>query len=52
MCGIAGSIFMPASTKEAEHALTMLLNRGPDGHGILMDGSVTLIHARLTIIDI
>lgn len=52
MCGIAGSVFIPTSSVNAERALAELFNRGPDGHGVFMEKTVTFIHTRLSIIDL
>lgn len=52
MCGIAGSVFAATSAEHAATALNALLGRGPDGHAILQNGNVTLIHARLSVIDL
>ena len=57
MCGIAGVIAKrPLPSDRIEAAYQALHVRGPDGHGVyqskLGDWSVTLIHARLAIIDL
>ncbi len=54
MCGIAGYI---GGNKEmgrafAEKAKTLLLHRGPDDSGIFSNEYVTLLHRRLSILDL
>ncbi len=55
MCGIAGKIHFDNQevTRNAMGVLCdRLAQRGPDGHGIYIDGSVGLGHRRLSIIDL
>lgn len=56
MCGIAGKLlFDPEARIEStdiERMLAPMAHRGPDGHGIHLDGPVGLGHLRLAIIDI
>jgi asparagine synthase (glutamine-hydrolysing) len=54
MCGIAG-IFRPRSTvdrAELEAMASALGHRGPDAHGIWLDGPIGLAHTRLSIVDL
>ena len=50
MCGIGGVAF--GSAVNVDLALSSLSNRGPDGHGVYLEDQITLIHARLSIIDL
>ncbi|MDM8514655.1 asparagine synthase (glutamine-hydrolyzing) [Desulfobacterales bacterium HSG16] len=55
MCGIAGIIqgWEASSISEQLRKMTDILShRGPDGHGIHVDGPVGLGHRRLSIIDL
>lgn len=56
MCGIAGIISSILSSEDlVEKALLMrkaLGHRGPDDEGLYIDESVTLVHSRLSIIDL
>jgi len=56
MCGIAGKLIYDSSAKiEADQIHAMLhpiAHRGPDGHGVYLDGNVGLGHCRLSIIDL
>lgn len=55
MCGIAG-IYGTFSTAERRSASAVLAgglsHRGPDGEGMFLDGAISLIHRRLSIIDL
>ena len=53
MCGIAGLFRVGSRVDEAELAAmnSCLTHRGPDDHGIYIDGPVGLAHRRLSIID-
>ena len=54
MCGI-GAILDPAGSLPPESPQRMveaLRHRGPDGEGITRHGPLTLVHARLAIIDV
>jgi len=51
MCGIAGMLGMVPSEKTVNAMLFTMRRRGPDGRGIFRDGDVTLLHARLAVID-
>jgi asparagine synthase (glutamine-hydrolysing) len=56
MCGIAG-LWAPAGRRAPERAelqamVKALHHRGPDGHGLRVDGPIGLGHARLSIIDL
>lgn len=56
MCGIAGFLSQrPLATDGhllLERMVAAIRHRGPDGHGIHVDGGIGLGHARLSIIDI
>lgn len=52
MCGIAGAISHRARIFQAEKAISLMRNRGPDGDGIYRDNTATLIHTRLSVIDL
>ncbi len=55
MCGIAG-LYGSFKTEEREQAagalLEQLAHRGPDGCGIYNEADITLLHTRLSIIDL
>lgn len=55
MCGIAG--FVRKDGAPAEHSVidrmtTAVAHRGPDGSGLLVEGSLALGHRRLSILDL
>ena len=56
MCGIAGIWSGPGAAPprraEIDAMVAALHHRGPDGRGALVDGSIGLGHARLSIIDL
>lgn len=52
MCGIAGAICCSTTSTNIDKSLRTLLNRGPDGHAVYRDGCITLIHTRLSVIDL
>lgn len=56
MCGIAGKLIFDRSGRvtdaEIDGMLGPMRHRGPDGHGIHLDGNVALGHLRLSIIDL
>lgn len=55
MCGIAGQINIdgrPADRRTLEAMGRALRHRGPDDHGIHAEGSVGLVHQRLSILDL
>jgi asparagine synthase (glutamine-hydrolysing) len=53
MCGIAGWLgTLPDSKKYASRIACSLRHRGPDGCGIKSERDATLIHTRLSIIDL
>ena len=51
MCGIAGIIGLPAGADIQKKILATMARRGPDGNGVFQDGTCTLLHSRLSIID-
>ena len=51
MCAIAGCINLDISQETARKMLETMGRRGPDGQGIFREGSCTLLHSRLAIID-
>src|SRR5438477_5212046 len=56
MCGIAGKLNFDPTDRvhetEIQAMLRPLVHRGPDGHGIHLDGNAGLGHVRLSIIDL
>jgi asparagine synthase (glutamine-hydrolysing) len=55
MCGIAGFVNgegRPADRSTLERMTVSLAHRGPDGHGVHLDGPAALGHRRLAIIDL
>ena len=54
MCGIAGC-FNPRTPPDAAFLQTLcgtMRQRGPDAHGIYLDGALGLAHTRLSVIDL
>ena len=51
MCGIAGLVGLTADQNTQKKILSTMARRGPDGNGVFQDGSCTLLHSRLAIID-
>lgn len=55
MCGIAGVYELDGSQVDPglpARMLEPLAHRGPDGHGVWVDGPIGLAHARLSIVDL
>ena len=53
MCGIAGSLGnLPCAEHHAKRMARALLHRGPDAYGIKSWPEATLVHTRLSIIDL
>ncbi|MCC7498369.1 MAG: asparagine synthase (glutamine-hydrolyzing) [Bryobacterales bacterium] len=55
MCGIAGYLSEPGSRPDRaliESMCHQIRHRGPDGYGYFHDGTATLGHTRLSIIDV
>src|SRR5215207_2771767 len=54
MCGIAGELRRgaPPDREALERMSEMLAPRGPDGHGLWLNGDAGLAHRRLSIIDL
>ena len=53
MCGIAGWLGdFPNGREQAQRMLATLRHRGPDGEGVKSWPQATLIHTRLSIIDL
>lgn len=55
MCGIAGICNLngePASSELVRSMTTTLVHRGPDGLGVVAEGSVALGHSRLAVVDL
>ncbi len=56
MCGIAGMLTAepdaPPDVEAVERMCAAMLHRGPDDHGLLVDGPCALGHRRLSIIDL
>ena len=51
MCAIAGILDLAAAPDTIEAMKKTMNRRGPDDFGVYRDGDVTLLHARLTVID-
>ncbi|MBK8023536.1 MAG: hypothetical protein IPK19_19405 [Chloroflexi bacterium] len=54
MCGICGVLYFdgrPATHDEVEAMNRMLIHRGPDSGGVILDGPVGLGNRRLAILD-
>ncbi len=51
MCAISGMIGLEAEPQILEKLLATMHRRGPDARGIYQEADVTLLHARLAIID-
>lgn len=51
MCAIAGMIGLPAQQQVIDKMLGTMKRRGPDATGVLQFEDVTLLHARLAVID-
>ena len=52
MCGIAGMIGLSSTDIIRQKMLQTMQRRGPDQSGSWQSGSVTLLHARLAVIDV
>ena len=55
MCGIVGFSFLQPNSKVSERVLSLeksLFHRGPDSSGSFINKNLTLIHTRLSIIDL
>lgn len=52
MCGIAGAVFREVEEADIGRTLGALQHRGPDARRSKQIGAATLIHARLSIIDL
>ena len=51
MCAIAGILNLNAAVQTVQAMEKTMRRRGPDDFGIFQKGEVTLLHARLTVID-
>ena len=51
MCAIAGAVGLPLQPQTRQKMLATMERRGPDGNGEFVGQGVTLLHARLAIID-
>lgn len=51
MCAIAGILNLPAPKQTVDTMLETMKHRGPDGSGIWIGDSCTLLHTRLAVID-
>ncbi|MGN0977582.1 MAG: asparagine synthase (glutamine-hydrolyzing), partial [Faecousia sp.] len=51
MCAISGMIGLEAGADTIQTMLATMHRRGPDGRGVFQEEDVTLLHARLAIID-
>src|ERR1700677_572643 len=52
MCGIAGFVNFGQAGDLAEMALKEQAHRGPDSHHVWAADNITLVHLRLSIIDL
>lgn len=52
MCGIAGVVGIALQAQQISEGLRSLEHRGPDTHGVYQDSEITLLHTRLSIIDL
>lgn len=54
MCGIAGRVnkLTPPSRRQIDAMSDLIAHRGPDGHGLFIDGRAALAHRRLAIVDV
>jgi asparagine synthase (glutamine-hydrolysing) len=52
MCGIAGWLGQICNPQDALRLVQAMRHRGPDGHGIQAWADATLVHTRLSIIDL
>ncbi len=52
MCAIAGMIDLPCAEETKRKMLATMYRRGPDDNGVYQKNGVTLLHARLAVIDI
>lgn len=52
MYGLREGGFHPNLGVEVDKTLAELFNRGPDGHSVYRDHATTLLHSRLSIIDL
>ena len=51
MCAIAGILDLPALSDTVDAMQRTMVRRGPDDFGVFEDHGVTLLHARLAVID-
>ena len=51
MCAIAGILNLPAPAETVRNMKQTMRRRGPDDFGVFHNDDVTLLHARLTVID-
>lgn len=51
MCAISGMIGLAADAGSIRKMLATMHRRGPDGQGVFQEEDITLLHARLAIID-
>jgi len=52
MCGFVGKLGKQPKAEQISRALAVLKHRGPDGHGVLSNEAISLLHTRLKIIDL
>ena len=52
MCGIAGALDFESSQSVIDSVFEAMKMRGPDGHGVLRQGRIVLMHTRLSVIDL
>ena len=51
MCAIAGILSLPVTRETISAMLGTMARRGPDDRGVFQEEDVTLLHARLAVID-
>ncbi len=51
MCAISGIVGLPCEESVAEIMLASMAHRGPDDRGVYREEELTLLHARLAVID-
>ena len=52
MCGIFFAYNYLLNNQDINRVQSLLNNRGPDSHGVWESGQLTMIHTRLSIIDL
>ena len=52
MCGLAGILGKSISDLQKKNVLNSIKHRGPNSSGVYTSKDITLIHSRLSILDI